>query len=213
MARVDPLTTKSILWHAGSSAVSIAGIQLSRSINLSGATSASPPAPKVFATTRREDKRQFCITQLGCTGAVNTATHSENSSWAEELRALNGGEGFDVIFDFLGPPALEVNINLLATDGCIIQLGILQGPFIPANANLVGLILKRARLEGSQLRSRSVEYQIKLRELFELHVLPGLIDGTFDHIIDQVLSWKHVGEAHGLLETNMTKGKVVCVID
>nr|ULA45392.1 p53 induced quinone oxidoreductase NecA [Nectria sp. HLS206] len=211
IGRATEQYTRSILWHAGTSAVSIAGIQLSQVRELFGTSKAG--CPKVFATSRRQDKSDFCVNELGCTGAVNLANHPNNHSWIQEIKALNGGENVDLIIDFLGGPFMESNIDLLALDGSMVQLGLLQGPVVPANANLAGLIMKRLKLEGSTLRTRSLEYQIQLRELFEKLVLPGLVDGRLRHVVDRVYPWQQVGDAHELIERNETRGKVVCVIN
>ncbi|KAI0150938.1 oxidoreductase [Pestalotiopsis sp. NC0098] len=207
----DAEDTKSILWHAGASAVSVAGIQLSRDAHL--VKSPNSPAPKVFATARKQEKCDFTVSELGATGAVDMSQHPDKKSWAAEVKALNGGQGVDLVVDFLGGPFLEANLDVLALDGRVVQLGWLDGPAAPAGINIAGFLVKRARVQGSQLRSRSLAYQAKLRDFFEAHVLPGLVEGRFQHVLERVLPWEQIGEAHELLESNSTKGKVVCVIN
>lgn len=206
----NPATTRSILWHAGASAVSVAGIQLSRDAHLIDAPSA--PAPKVFATARKQDKCDFTVNTLGATAAVNISQHPDKHSWAGEIKAKNGGQGVDLVIDFLGGPYLQSNLDVLAVDGSIVQLGWLDGPVSQGSVNIAGFLTKRARVQGSQLRSRSLEYQIKLRDFFEANVLPGLVNGRMEHVIERVFPWEQITEAHQLLESNETKGKVVCVI-
>jgi NADPH:quinone reductase-like Zn-dependent oxidoreductase len=203
-------TTRSILWHAGASAVSVAGIQLSKHANLIDSPNSS--APSVFATARKQDKCAFIVDELGATGALDLSQHPDKRSWVSDIKGKNGGHGFDLIVDFLGGPYLESNLDALALDGRIVQLGWLDGPIAPANVNIAGFLTKRARVQGSQLRSRSLEYQVRLRDFFEANVLPGLVDGRFQHVIERVVPWEQVAEAHKLLESNQTKGKVVCVI-
>lgn len=204
-------TTRSILWHAGASAVSVAGIQLSKYANQIDSPNSS--APRVFATARKEDKCKFIVDELGASGALDISKHPDKRSWVGEIKDMNDGKGFDLIIDFLGGPYLESNLDALAIDGRIVQLGWLDGPIAPANVNIAGFLTKRARVQGSQLRSRSLEYQISLRDFFEANVLPGLVDGRLHHVIERVLPWEQIKEAHQLLESNQTKGKVVCVID
>lgn len=43
-------------------------------------------------------------------------------------------------------------------------------------------------------------------------MLPGLVEGRFKHVVERVIPWDCVEEAHVLLESNQTKGKVLCVI-
>ncbi|KAF2128086.1 hypothetical protein P153DRAFT_47964 [Dothidotthia symphoricarpi CBS 119687] len=73
--------------------------------------------------------------------------------------------------------------------------------------------MKRLRYEGSTLRSRDVEYQARVRKLFEKNTLPRLLDGTLTHYLERVFRWEDVVEAHGLMESNATMGKIVCVIN
>ncbi|KAI1749745.1 putative ToxD-like zinc binding oxidoreductase [Xylaria castorea] len=211
VGQYDASTTKSILWHAGASAVSVAGIQLSKHAHL--INSPNSPAPSVFATSRKRDKCDFVVNELGAKGAVDLSQHPDKRSWTDEIKTLNSGHGIDLVVDFLGGPYLESNLDVLALDGRVVQLGWLDGPVAPTNVNIAGFLTKRARVQGSQLRSRSLEYQIRLRDFFEANVLPGLVDGRFKHVVECVMPWERIQEAHLLLESNQTKGKVVCVIE
>ena len=51
---------KSILWHAGASTVSIAGIQLSKADHASA----------VYVTAGSDEKIKFCVEELGATAGV-----------------------------------------------------------------------------------------------------------------------------------------------
>ncbi|KAM5435500.1 hypothetical protein McanMca71_006962 [Microsporum canis] len=201
-------TTRSVLWHAGASSVSIAGIQLTR---LANALRSDVPPPKVFATARSDEKCGFCVRDLSCSGAVNTNTHGND--WAEEVKKLNDGEGVDLIIDYVGPTYFQPNLNLAARDGRIVLLGLLAGSILPDKVDIRPVLMKRLRIEGSTLRSRDVNYQAKLRELFEEKVLPGLQMGSFQHVVDSVFKWEDIQKAHELIESNRTKGKIVCTID
>ncbi len=79
---------KSILWHAGASAVSIAGQQLS----------VANGASAVFATARSDHKAEFCVKELGAKAAYNT----ETTDWAAEVLKATDGKGVDIIVDYIG---------------------------------------------------------------------------------------------------------------
>src|ERR1700761_2805499 len=98
---------KSVLWHAGASAVSIAGIQLSRAENTKEA------GGKVFATTRSDEKNEWVKTELGADGAFN----SKNADWAQKLMDASEDKGVDIIVDLIGAPVLQDNIDILGRDG------------------------------------------------------------------------------------------------
>ncbi|KAL1953524.1 hypothetical protein VTO42DRAFT_2622 [Malbranchea cinnamomea] len=209
----SPATTRSILWHAGASSVSIAGIQLSRHLHkflsLDGDARSLPP-PKVYATSRTDSKCTFCTEVLHCDAAVNTKT---TPNWAQKITSLNGDQGVDLVIDYTGASYFQGNLDVIARDGRIVLLGLLGGSILLEKVDISAFLRKRARLEGSTLRSRDIAYQTDLRNLFVKTVLPGLLDGTFEHHIDRVFKWEDIRLAHELLERNETKGKVVCTID
>lgn len=210
MAGFDNAKTKSVLWHAGGSAVSIAGIQLSQAAHeFDDSQPGSTGPPKVFATARTQEKCDVCVQHLGCIGAINTVS---SPAWETDIRKLNGGD-VDIIFDFVGGPYLQSNLNLLARDGVLVSLGLMGGFVVPGPVDMSPIVLKRARIEGSTLRSRSLEYQIELRHIFVEKVLPGFITGKFRHVVDTVLPWEDIWKGHELLETNRNTGKIVCTID
>lgn len=209
VAAYDPARTKSILWHAGGSAVSIAGIQLSLAAHeFYEARNDTVGPAKVFATARTQGKCDACVQLLNCTGAINTVTSPD---WETEIRNSNDGD-FDIIFDFVGAPYFQSNLRLLARGGVMVSLGLMGGPIVSEPVGISPVVLKGARVEGSTLRSRPLEYQIKLRDMFVEKVLPGFLDGRFQHIVDTVLPWEDISKGHQLLETNKNTGKIVCTI-
>lgn len=189
---------KTILWHAAASSVSIAGIQLSVADNASA----------VYATARQDSKCDFAVTQLGATAAFNTQTQN----WAEEVLKATDGKGVDIIIDFIGADYFQANLDAVAKDGVIVNLGFMGGTKLPAGIDISAFIRKRCTFVGSSLRSRDEVYQGKLRDQLVEHALPRFVDGRFKLFVDKVLPWEQVQEAHGLLEENRTKGKVICTI-
>ncbi|KAK6440004.1 hypothetical protein LTR95_003770 [Oleoguttula sp. CCFEE 5521] len=192
---------KSILWHAGASNVSIAGIQLSKH---NGASA-------VYATARSDDKTDFCVRELGATAAYNT----KSVDWADEVLKATNGNGVDIIIDFIGPSELAKNLRAAAKDAKIVSLACLGGAnLLPEHEqpNFLSFFAKRIRFEGSGLRSRDEAYQGKLRDQLVEHALPKFKDGSFKPHIEKVFAWEKIQEAHGQMERNETKGKLVCTI-
>ena len=190
---------KSILWHAGASAVSIAGIQLSVADNASA----------VYVTAGSQEKIDFCVKELGATGGFNYHTQD----WSKEVLSATQGKGADVIIDFVGPSYFQGNLDVAARDGRIVNLGFLSGVQLSAGANLSAFVIKRLRFEGSSLRSRDAEYQGKLIDMLAERALPKILDGSFKVFVEKVLPWEEIIEAHKLMESNKTKGKIICVVD
>lgn len=187
---------KSILWHAGASGVSIAGIQLSR---VAGASA-------VYATAGTQDKCDFITSKLGATAAFNYKTQD----WAEEIKSHTGGKGVDFIVDFVGGDYFQQNITVAARDGRIVLLGTLSGGKVP-NADISQILFKRLRIEGSTLRSRDVVYQGELRDKLEEY-LPDFESGKLKIFVDNVLPWEKIQEAHQHMEDAKNLGKIICTI-
>ena len=80
---------------------------------------------------------------------------------------------------------------------------------MPAGVDIGMMLYKRARFEGSTLRSRDEVYQGKLRDQLVAHALPKFVDGTFKVYIEKVFDMSEIKEAHELMERNQTKGKLI----
>ncbi|KAK5114493.1 hypothetical protein LTR62_002428 [Meristemomyces frigidus] len=192
---------KSVLWHAGASGVSIAGQQLSKGNG----------ASKLFATARSDDKCDFCVKELGADAAFNT----ESTNWAQEVLKATDGKGVDIIVDFIGPATFAGNLECIARDGRIVNLASLSGMKLKpemAQPDFGNFFRKRCRVEGSGLRSRDETYQGKLRDSLHDHALPKFVDGSFKVLIEKTFDWEQIQEAHRLMESNKTKGKIICTI-
>ena len=189
---------KTILWHAGASSVSIAGIQLSK---VGGAAA-------IYVTASTQEKIDFCVKELGATAGFNYKTQD----WSKEVLNATGGKGVDLIIDFVGQSYFQGNLDAAARDGHIVNLGAMSGTKLPAGVDIGAFVRKRIRYEGSSLRSRDPEYQGKLRDKLEGY-LDQFEDGTFKIYVDKVLPWEKIVEAHQLMEKNVTKGKIICTID
>ena len=183
---------KSILWHAGASSVSIAGIQLSLANG----------ASEVYATTRQDQKCEFCVKQLGAKAAYNT----ETTDWSAKVLEATGGKGVDIIVDYIGPATFAGNLNVAARDARIVNLASLSGPKLKtgemAEPNFTAFVAKRLRIEGSSLRSRDEQYQGRLRDQLHDHALPKFKDGSFKVLIEKVFPWEQIQDAHRLMESN-----------
>lgn len=187
---------KSILWHAGASGVSIAGIQLSIA---SGASA-------VYATAGSDEKCDFVTSKIGATAAFNYKTQD----WAKEIKEATGGKGVDYIVDFIGADYFAKNLDVAGRDCAMVMLGMMSGSVVP-NANIGAIVFKRIRIEGSTLRSRDENYQGKLRDKLEEY-LPRFDSGELKVIVDTVLPWEKIQEAHQHMEDGKNSGKIVCTI-
>ncbi|GKZ40067.1 hypothetical protein AbraIFM66950_002148 [Aspergillus brasiliensis] len=190
---------KSVLWHAGASSVSIAGIQLAK----------NDKASAIYVTAGSQEKIDFCVRELGATAGYNY----KSQDWASEILKDTNGRGVDIVVDFVGAAHFQGNLDVAARDARIVQLGQMSGSILPANTDISGILRKRLRFEGSTLRSRDEDYQGRLRDLLVDHALPKFNDQTFKVFIEKVFAFREIADAHRLLESNQTKGKLICTID
>ncbi|KAL8795013.1 MAG: hypothetical protein Q9195_002461 [Heterodermia aff. obscurata] len=187
---------KTILWHAGASAVSIAGIQLSKAEH----------AGAVYVTAGSDEKIRFCVEELGADAGFNYNTQD----WSTEILSATKGKGVDIIIDFVGASYFQGNLLAAAPDAHIVHLGALGGTLLPAATDISAFVRKRIRFEGSSLRSRDLGYQSELRTHFLTNTMPKLREGGFKIFVERVMDWGEVVKAHKLMERNVTKGKIVC---
>lgn len=189
---------KAVLWHAGASGVSIAGIQLSRDAG----------AGAVYATCGSDEKCAFVEKELGATRAFNYRT---DPGWDKAVLEATGGGGVDLIVDFVGADYFERNLAAAGRDARWVMLGLLGGAQLPAGVNIAPLLYKRVRVEGSTLRSRDLAYQRMLRDRLAAYV-PHFENGRLKVFVDAVLPMGEIVKAHQLMEENKTKGKIVCTV-
>lgn len=190
---------QSVLWHAGASSVSLSGIQLAKAHG----------AKAIYATAGSQEKIDFLEKQMGVTAAFNYRTQD----WASELRQATDGQGVNLIIDFIGGPYFQDDLNSAARDGRVVLLGLMGGGKVPGTADISAMLYRRVRVEGSTLRSRELDYQRKLRDTLVEHALPKLQDKSFTVYVEKVFRFEEIADAHRLLESNATKGKLICVID
>jgi NADPH:quinone reductase-like Zn-dependent oxidoreductase len=188
---------KRIIWHAGASGVSIAGIQLS----------VAGGAEAVYATASSQEKIEFCTQTLGATAGINY----KNEDFAQKTKELTEGYGVDIIVDFVGQSHLQKNLDCLAKDGTIVALASLSGTVVK-ELDISAFVRKRASIKGSSLRSRDEAYQTRLCETFVRETLPLLESRKLELFIEAVYPWERIIEAHKRMESNESRGKIICTI-
>lgn len=184
-----------VLIHGGSSGIGTTAIQLARA---SGAI--------VYATAGSDEKCAACI-RLGAAVAINYRRDDFVAVIADETSRT----GVDVILDIVGGDYLLRNLQCLAPDGRLVQIG-LMGKGRPEVD--LGLVLqRRLTITGSTLRARPIEEKARLAREVERHVWPWLQDGTVQPVIDRTFALAAAADAHRRLEAGEVIGKVVLVAD
>jgi len=179
-----------VLVHAGASGVGTAAIQLCRVFD-------SP----VYATASAQ-KLDF-LRELGVEAAIDR--HAED--FAERIGALTDGEGVDIILDPVGADYLQKNLGILKRRGRLVLIGLLSGA--DTEISLRPLLMRRLRLIGSVLRSRTLAEKTEIAHRFRQEVWPWFESGELKPIIDQVFAISEVEKAHEVLRANANIGKVL----
>lgn len=131
----------------------------------------------------------------------------EQPDFVDALRGLSDGRGVDAIVDFIGGSALARHQSCLAERGRLVLVGLLGGA--SAALDLGRLLMKRQRLCGLVMRSRSLSEKIELVARFQRELWPALDAGALSPRVDQVLPLAQVAAAHTRMEQNLNVGKIV----
>ena len=95
----------------------------------------------------------------------------------------------------------------LGYEGNLIVIGVMGG--ISAQINLAQLMIKRQRIIGSVLRSRSVREKGEITAEFRKSVLPKLANRSIVPILNSIFPLDEVAEAHRTMEKGKHFGKIV----
>lgn len=198
-----PSSNDKVLIHAGASGVGLAAIQLCRAAGCA----------RIYCTASTSTKLDLCR-RLGATHGINYKTHdyaTEILREQEEEGVAEQDRGVNYILDFIGAPYWSKNMQLAKLDCVVVYLATLGGT--KTEIDLTTILYKRLRIQGSTLRSRSPEYQGKLRDLFEDLALENLKTGDFVAHIDKVYPWTRIQDAQGRMQRNEGDGgKIICEI-
>lgn len=183
---------ETVLVHAGAGGLGGVCVQLAR---LSGAT--------VLATASTEDKRALVRSR----GAL--ALESDPASLQDAVRTATGGEGCDVVIDSVGGSLFEPSFGVLGNRGRYVVAGSTsQAPalldvrrLMPRAQTVVGFIVRRV-----------------------IEVDPSEPQATIDQLVDLLrtgilqlpvtaLRLEEAAEAHRLLESRRSTGKIVLLPD
>lgn len=179
------------LVHGGGSGVGTAAIQLLKEAGL-----------RVIVTAGSEEKCQRCR-DLGADVALNY----NDGEFAPKVREATDGAGVNVILDHVGGKYLAGNIDALALDGRLVIIGLIGGA--RSEINLAALLLKRAQVIGSTLRTRPVESKAAIVRMFLARFGGAIEAGRIKPVVDRVLPLADAAEAHRVVQASTHFGKVV----
>jgi putative PIG3 family NAD(P)H quinone oxidoreductase len=180
-----------LLLHGGGSGIGTVAIQLAKN---AGAT--------VAVTAGSREKLEKCR-ELGADILINY--HDEE--FAESLRNATAGHGADVILDIIGAAYLPANVDALAADGRIVNIGLQQGS--KGELDLGKLMAKRGTVMSTTLRARPREQKARIVEAVRVHVWPLIDAGKITPVIYRELPFSEAAKAHRIMESSAHTGKIL----
>jgi putative PIG3 family NAD(P)H quinone oxidoreductase len=182
------------LVHGGGSGIGTMAVQL-----------AARAGARVATTAGSAAKLAFCR-ELGAEITVNY----RDEDFVEVVKAATGGHGADVVLDIMGAAYLSRNVDVLATGGRLVGIGMQGGT--KAELDLGKLMRKRASVAATTLRSRPATGPGGKAEIVAAvrhDVWPDVERGVVRPVVDRRLPMSRAAEAHALVEASDHIGKVL----
>jgi NADPH:quinone reductase len=127
---------------------------------------------------------------------------------AEPGRAFDHGP-FDVILELVGAPSFPANLDALATGGRLMVIGVGAGATV--QVDLRKLMSRRARVLGSNLRSRPLEQKADAARRVEHQVLPLVAAGRLRVPVAATFPLEDAPAAYDRFRAGGKLGKLVLV--
>lgn len=177
------------LVHGGAGGIGSFAIQYAKSI---GAT--------VITTGGSEDKLNYCRS-IGADHAI-----SYRSDWPAAVRKV-AADGVHMILDNMGARYLGDHVQLLATDGAVVIIGMQGGR--KGTLDLASLMGRRGLLTANSLRARSVEEKAAICRGLVQNVWPLIADDTIKQPPLTIFPLAKAAAAHARLESGDNIGKII----
>ncbi len=182
------------LVHGGSSGIGTMATQLARE---AGAT--------VAVTAGSAEKLEVCRS-LGATILVNY----RDEDFVETVRAATDGHGADVVLDNMGAKYLPRNVDVLATSGRLVVIGLQGGR--KGELDLGKLLAKRGAVFATSLRASPLAEKATIIAAVRDHVWPLVESGRVRPIVHARLPLAEAAQAHRLMEGSTHIGKILLTI-
>ena len=181
---------ETVLVHGGSSGIGTTAIQLARAFGA------------MVLATAGSDERCLACEQLGAV-PINYKTED----FVAVVRAGTDGRGVDVVLDIIGGDYVARNIECLALNGRLVQIGLMGGS--RATLDLRPVLQKRLTLTGSTLRARTPAEKGAIAADLEANVWPLFARGAVRPIVGAEFPLDRAADAHRALEAGEIFGKAL----
>jgi NADPH2:quinone reductase len=139
-------------------------------------------------------------------GADYVIDYTTTDFEAEIMRETNG-EGLDVVYDSVGRTTFDSSLNCVRVRGMLVMYGQSSGPVPPFD------VLRLAKKSIYLTRPTLVHFTTKRDELLarSRELFDAILSGAVRIRVDRTIPLSEAGEAHRLLESRKTVGKLVLV--
>ncbi|MEE2061991.1 NAD(P)H-quinone oxidoreductase [Rhodococcus artemisiae] len=187
---------ETLLVNAASSGIGLASIEIGRALG----------ASRVVATSRSADKVER-LKALGVDCAIDVSTTDQ----ADAVADFTAGHGVDVLIDSVGGTTFEANLESLAVQGRLVNIGRLGSS--TATIDLNTLWLKRLKLIGVTFRTRTEEERLACVQACARDLLAPFEAGRIRTTIDRTFHLDEIAAAHAYMQTDRHFGKIVLLVD
>ncbi|HTU68997.1 MAG TPA: quinone oxidoreductase [Candidatus Baltobacteraceae bacterium] len=187
---VTPQTT--VLLHAAAGGVGLLLVQMLKTIGA-----------RVIGTTSTDEKAAVAREA----GADDVILYTREN-FVDAVKKLTEGSGVDLVLDGVGKSTFPGSLESVRTRGTVVLYGSASGPADPIGPN--SLQARSLTVAGGTLPNFIATREELLRRARD--VLGAIANGTLTLRIDRTLPLAQAAEAHRLLESRATSGKLVLVI-
>jgi NADPH2:quinone reductase len=182
---------ESVLVHAAAGGVGVFSVQLAKLMG----------AGQVIATASSPAKLELARS-LGADQLVNYT----EPEWYNQVKELTGGKGVDVILEMVGGEIFNQNLRCLAPYGRMVVFGAASNQ-VPT-LNPIQLMYKNQTVTGywmvTSLASQPQRFAQGVQEIFH-----WIAEGKVKIIVDRSFPLSEAAQAHTLMESRQTVGKLV----
>lgn len=182
---------ETLLVHGGTSGIGTMAIMLAKAFDMT------------VIVTCGDDAKCAAACEVGADHAINYKT----TDFAEEVKAITGGKGVQIVLDMVSGDYVARNLKCLAEDGRHVTIAVLGG--MTAELNMAFIMSRRLTLTGSTLRPRSEAFKTALCDEIAEVAWPLVADGTIRPIMDRSFPLAEAGAAHARMEAGDHIGKIV----
>jgi synaptic vesicle membrane protein VAT-1 len=199
-----------VLIHAAAGGVGLAAMQLANLYDC-----------EIYATAGSARKLALCK-EMGAHYVINY----QEEDFVKEIKMITNNQGVDIVLDSIGGSTIKKDFEILRTNGRVAAFGVasLSNRGLGTLFQTIPNVFDMLTISGIDLLSRSLGfYGINMKTIGDKN--PALLRASMDAVmklfaekklqshVHKVFPWEEIAEAHELLESRKSTGKIVLSID